>query len=126
MFAICWSYQPPPTSLWFPGNHTCLRLVTLLSSSRSQSAGRKAALGSSSDKAWNAFSTLLETWVLVNFHWSADPRMPNRGTGGIPSEPTVSQTATALILISVELSRYVSRVHDFCALVSLEVWRNAL
>lgn len=32
------------------------------------------------------------------------------GAGGIPSAPTVSQTATALTLISVMLSWYVSRV----------------
>lgn len=37
-----------------------------------------------------------------------------RGAGGIPSVPTVSQTARALILISVMPSRYVSRVYFNC------------
>ncbi len=34
-------------------------------------------------------------------YWSADPRTPITGAGGIPRVPTVSHTASALILISV-------------------------
>lgn len=36
------------------------------------------------------------------------------GAGGMPKVPTVSQTPRALILISVVLSLYVSRVRFFC------------
>ena len=64
---ICWSYHPPPTPPWFPGNHTCFRLV-VLPGTRSHSDGRKAYRGSSSASAWNAFSTLLDTCVLVKRH----------------------------------------------------------
>lgn len=34
-------------------------------------------------------------------YWSAEPRTPITGAGGIPSVPTVSHTASALTLISV-------------------------
>lgn len=68
MQAICWSYQPPPTLEWLPGNHTCLSFVVVFPSRRSHRAGRNEALGSSSARAWKAFSTLVEICVLVNFH----------------------------------------------------------
>lgn len=44
---------------------------------------------------------------------STDPRTPSTGTGGMPKSPTVSHTATALILIFVTPSWYVSRVYPF-------------
>lgn len=78
------------------------------------------------DSAWKAFSTLDETCVFVNFHCLADPRIPITGIGGIPSDPTVSHTAMALILMGVWPSWCVSRVHPLCQEVYFSMTENCL